>query len=616
MAQLSIKKETLQRFGRFLTKMVMPNIGAFIAWGLITACFSPDGWLPSEDLNKLVEPMITYLLPLLIGATGGRMVAGARGSVVGSIATMGVIVGTDIPMIMGAMMMGPLGGYLIKRMDEALKHRTPMGFEMLTSNFSAGILGFVIALAGYKLVGPTVELVSLFLEKGVYALVERNLLFMVSLIIEPGKVLFLNNAINHGVLGNLGIQQASEMGKSVFFLLESNPGPGLGILLATYFHSKDAIKQTVPGAIVIHFLGGIHEIYFPYVLASPLLFIAVILGGMSGVMTMTLLEVGLVATPSPGSIFAVLAMTPKTDWLSVLVAVTVSVLVTFVAARLILARMNDQETTEIEENDMLETVEPAVSKGLFSSLGPAHLSKIVFACDTGMGSSAMGAALVSKMLSEAGVNLSVENAPIDDIPADADLVITFEALIGRAKRSAPHAHHVGIGDFLYKPQYEELIEQIKQYCVIEEGTITMNTPNQILMQENIHLNMPSVSKEEAIRYAGELLLKGGYVEEAYIEGMLAREAKFTTYIGNGVAIPHGENEVKDRILASGIVVIQYPQGIDFGEGNEVKLVIGIAGKGNEHIQLLSNIAEAIEDEVLLERMCSTGDKAFIYELLS
>ncbi len=624
MSQVMNHKDKVQRFGRFLTKMVMPNIGAFIAYGLITACFNPNGWLPNEDLNRLVTPMITYLLPMLIGYTGGRMIFGHRGGVVGSIATMGVIVGTDIPMFIGAMIVGPLGGAIIKRIDEALKSRVPMGFEMLTSNFAAGIVGFFIALIGYKLVGPTVEILSHLLEKGVYALVRHNLLFLVSLIIEPGKILFLNNVINHGILGNLGVQQASETGKSVFFLLETNPGPGLGILLATFFHSKESIKQTVPGAAVIHFFGGIHEIYFPYVLASPLLFIAVIFGGMSGVMTMNLLNLGIVATPSPGSIFAILAMTPKQDILSVLLAVGVSTVVTFAIAKVILARTADQKTPENEfELELeLETDQEALPGKTALPLAFAKLeadyrfSKIVFACDTGMGSSAMGAALVGKMMSDAGIVIEVDNAPIDDIPADADLIITFEALKGRAQHSAPNAMHVGIHDFLYKPQYEALIQQIKPYCRIEEGKSAMTLPIEILVKDNIHLNRPSVSKEDAICYAGELLLKGGYVEETYIQGMLAREAKFTTYIGNGVAIPHGENEVKDRILASGIVVIQYPNGIDFGGGNEVKLVIGIAGKGNEHIQLLSNIAEAIEDEVLLEKMCSTTDINFIYDLLS
>lgn len=600
MQALSTHKEKLQRFGRFLTKMVMPNIGAFIAWGLLTAIFNENGWYPNAELSQMIDPMMRYLLPMLIGYTGGRMVGGVRGGVVGSIATMGVITGTDIPMFMGAMLIGPFGGWVIQQIDQRLKANIPMGFEMLTSNFAAGIVGFLIAIVGYKLVGPVVQLLSLFIESGVYWLIRHKLLFLASLFIEPGKILFLNNAINHGILDNLGIHQVSEAGKSVFFLLESNPGPGLGILLATYWHGKKSVKETVPGAAVIHFFGGIHEIYFPYVLASPALFLAVILGGMSGVLTMNLLNVGLVATPSPGSIFAILAMSPRTDVAAVLVAIGISVFVTFGTAHIILSRLSDTDK---------ETEEPTLTAG-------RQITKIVFACDTGMGSSAMGAALVGKMLEEAHIKMVVENAPIDELPNDADLIVTIEALKSRAVQAAPNAVHIGIQDFLNKAQYERLIEELKLYGVQEKGNNEMSLPNAILMQENIYLNLPSVSKEAAICHAGEVLAKSGYVEPAYIEGMLAREAKFTTYIGNGVAIPHGENEVKDKIVASGLVVLQYPNGIDFGDGNMANLVIGIAGKGNEHMQLLSNIAEAIEDEALLAQMVSTSDKAFIFNLLS
>lgn len=618
-------KDRVQRFGRFLSKMVMPNMGAFIAWGLITAIFDQNGWWPNPELSQMIEPMIKYMLPMLIAYTGGRMIGNVRGGLVGSIAVMGVISGSDVPMFLGAMIVGPLSGWLITKIDSKLKNRVPMGFEMLTSNFAAGILGFFIAILGFKLVGPLVETLSLFMEKGVYYLIQHNLLFLASLLIEPGKILFLNNAINHGILGNLGVQQASEIGKSVFFLLETNPGPGLGILLATYFHSKKSVKETVPGAIVIHLFGGIHEIYFPYVLASPALFIAVTIGGMSGVLMMNLLSIGLVATPSPGSLFAILAMSPRSDILSVLAAILVSVVVTFIIAHLILSRLETSPESDAEEEKKIregldKEQEMPKEKGLERDLSKMenweNISKIVFACDTGMGSSAMGAALVSKMLEEAKVNMRVENAPIDDLPADADLVITIEALKTRAIHSAPNAIHIGVMDFLYKPQYEALIENIKKYCIHEKGNIEMSLPNAILTIDNIHLNMPSVSKEAAIRYAGELLCSSGYVEPAYIQGMLSREEKFTTFIGNGVAIPHGENEVKECVIASGLVVIQYPEGIDFGDGNVANIVIGIAGKGNEHIQLLSNIAEAIEDDTLLNQMFTTEDKSFIFNLFS
>ena len=264
-------KERIQKLGRFLSGMVMPNIAAFIAWGFITALFIPDGWFPNETFAELVGPMITYLLPILIAYTGGRMVNGIRGGVVGAIAAVGVIVGSDIPQFLGAMIVGPFAGYLSKQMDRVLKPITPTGFEMLVNNFSLGILGLILAIISQLFIGPVVAGGVTSLGKAVQVIVDAKLLPFTSLIVEPAKVLFLNNAINHGVFAPLGLEQVQSVGRSIFFLIETNPGPGLGLLLACMFFAKGAERQTAPGAIIIHFLGGIHEIYFPYVLMQPLL---------------------------------------------------------------------------------------------------------------------------------------------------------------------------------------------------------------------------------------------------------------------------------------------------------------------------------------------------------
>lgn len=304
-------KIKVQSFGRFLSNMVMPNIGAFIAWGIITALFIPTGWLPNETLAKLVGPMITYLLPLLIGYTGGKLVGGERGGVVGAITTMGVIVGADMPMFLGSMIAGPLGGYCIKKFDAWVDGKIKSGFEMLVNNFSAGIIGMILAILAFLGIGPAVEVLSKLLAAGVNFMVAHDMLPLASIFVEPAKILFLNNAINHGIFSPLGIQQSHELGKSIFFLIEANPGPGMGVLLAYMFFGRGSAKQSAGGAAIIHFLGGIHEIYFPYVLMNPRLILAVILGGMTGVFTLTILNGGLVSPASPGSILAVLAMTPK-----------------------------------------------------------------------------------------------------------------------------------------------------------------------------------------------------------------------------------------------------------------------------------------------------------------
>ncbi|ABR50349.1 PTS system, mannitol-specific IIC subunit [Alkaliphilus metalliredigens QYMF] len=446
-------QETIQKFGRFLSGMVMPNIGAFIAWGLITALFIPTGWRPNENLAELVGPMIIYLLPLLIGYTGGKMVGGVRGGVIGAVATMGVIVGVDIPMFIGAMLMGPIGGYAIKKFDEAVEGKVPAGFEMLVNNFSAGIIGTLVALLAYLAIGPVVQGLNNTLAAGVGAIVNAGLLPLSSLFIEPGKILFLNNAMNHGILGPLGIQETSSLGKSIFFLLETNPGPGLGILLAYWMFAKGMVKQSAPGAIIIHFLGGIHEIYFPYVLMNPILLVAVMAGGASGVLTFSILGAGLVATPSPGSIFALMAMTPRGGYFAVLAGVIVSTTVSFLIAAYFIKRSNNK----LDEGELTEAKERVAGfKGKKSKL---TVSKIIFACDAGMGSSAMAATGLRNKLKKAGLGIEVVNCAIDEIPSDSEMVITHESLTDRARTKAPNAEHISIRNFMNSPEVDELVNR-------------------------------------------------------------------------------------------------------------------------------------------------------------
>ncbi|MDK2878660.1 MAG: mannitol system or component [Thermoanaerobacteraceae bacterium] len=450
----------IQAFGRFLSGMVMPNIGAFIAWGLITAFFIPTGWMPNEHLGKLVGPMIVYLLPLLIGYTGGKLVHGVRGGVVGAVATMGVVVGSDIPMFMGAMIMGPIGGYAIKKFDDAVQDRIPAGFEMLVNNFSAGIIGMIITLLAYMVIGPVVLGLNKFLAAGVQAIVNAGLLPLASLFIEPGKILFLNNAINHGILAPLGVEQVSQAGKSIFFLLETNPGPGLGVLLAYWLVGKGMAKQSAPGAIIIHFFGGIHEIYFPYVLMNPILILAVILGGATGVFTFVLLGAGLVATPSPGSIFAEIAMTPRGGYFPVLAGIALSAVVSFLVSSVLLKRFAAEEGDIYAAQDMVDKLK---GKKAFHAVGQkSSVEKIVFACDGGMGSSAMGASVLRKKIQQAGLDVKVIHAAINEIPQDADIVISHKELTDRARVAAPDAEHISIEAFVNNPVYDQIVDRLKK----------------------------------------------------------------------------------------------------------------------------------------------------------
>ncbi len=606
-------KVKVQTFGRFLSAMVMPNIGAFIAWGFITALFIPTGWIPSETLSKLVEPMIIYLLPLLIGYSGGKLVGGERGGVVGAIATSGVIVGTSIPMFIGAMIAGPIGGYAIKKFDRAVEGKIKAGFEMLVNNFSAGIIGMILALIFFRLVGSMVEVLNVGLENAVEKIVEINLLPLTSIIVEPAKILFLNNAINHGVFSPLGIQQSQELGKSIFFLIEANPGPGLGILLAYMLFGKGTAQNSAPSATIIHFLGGIHEIYFPYVLMNPLLIIAVILGGMSGVFTNVILRGGLIAPASPGSIFALLAMTPRGGFGATILSILVGGIVSCLTAMIILKRKgNEKEDLNDVKSKMkqMKNRKEKPSKTL-NSISTEEVSKIIVACDAGMGSSAVGASLLRKKLKNAGIDIFVENRAINNLTEDVDIVITHSDLTSRAKTLVTSPIHLSVDNFINEKFYENLVRKLKNN--IEEVKKNYIDKSEVLIKKGITLGLESVSKKRAIKNIGLEMAKLGYVAGDYYNCMLEREEKSTTYIGNNVAIPHGTLEGKSKVLKTGIVVNQYTDGIDFGD-EKAYILIGIAGKDNEHVDIIANIANIIANEETVMRLAKTKNIDDIYNL--
>ncbi|OCG71394.1 PTS mannitol transporter subunit IICBA [Gilliamella sp. Occ3-1] len=619
-------KLKVQNFGRFLSNMVMPNIGAFIAWGFITAIFIPTGWYPNETIAKLVSPMITYLLPLLIGYTGGKLVHGERGAVVGAITTMGVIVGADIPMFLGAMIVGPLGGWVIKQFDKTIDGKVKSGFEMLVNNFSAGIIGMLLALLSFFAIGPSVVVASSKLTLAVNFLVEHNSLPLTSIIIEPAKILFLNNAINHGIFSPLGVQQAAEHSQSIFFLIEANPGPGLGLLLAYMLLGKGSAKSSASGAAIIHFFGGIHEIYFPYVLMNPRLIIAVILGGMTGVFTLTLFGAGLSSPASPGSIIAVLAVTPKSSMFGVIISVIAATMVTFIVSAILLKTTKEADKSLEEAKSNISEMKNE-SKGIVNgTLDLTKVKKIIVACDAGMGSSAMGAGVLRKKVQDADLDIFVTNVAINNLPDDVDIVITHKDLTDRAKQHAPNAHHISLTNFLDSQLYSQLVADLLSSQANNEASETVPISNQStdniplfkLSQQNIFLGLTAKNKEEAIRFTGQKLVDNGYVTPTYIEAMLEREKLTSTYLGESIAVPHGTIESKDDVIKTGIVFCQYPAGVQFGdeEDDKAKIVIGIAAHNNEHLDVIAKLTNALDDETIIAKLATTNNIKEVLAILS
>jgi PTS system mannitol-specific IIC component len=648
----------VQRFGTFLSNMVLPNIGAFIAWGLITALVIETGWIhlighdwlgyngsygiveklghwgshATDTANAgIVGPMITYLLPLLIGYTGGKMMYDdtVRGGVVGAIATMGAIAGSPVPMFLGAMVMGPLGGYTMKRLDALWTHKIRPGFEMLVNNFSAGIWGMLLAFVGFVVAAPFVSAFSKVASNVIDTLVSNHLLPLTSIFIEPAKILFLNNAVNQGILTPLGLAEAKDKGQSILFLLEANPGPGLGLLIAFALFGKGAAKASAPGAILIQFVGGIHEIYFPYVLMKPKLIIAVILGGMTGITTNLVFSSGLRSPASPGSIIAVWTAAPPGSLVGVTLSVIFAAAVSCAVASFLLkidrsvddgdlaGATSNMEAMKGKKSSIAGSL---VGSGAGSRSGP--IRSIVFACDAGMGSSAMGASVLRKKVQAAGFSdVTVVNKAISNLTDTFDLVVTHQDLTARAKQRTGSAVHVSVDNFMNSPRYDEIVELIEQTNgegsagaapAVGEADPVMSPD--LLAVDSIVLDASGDSRDAAITRAGELLVATGAVDASYVEAMHARELSVSTYMGNELALPHGTNEAKPSIRRTAISFVRYSDGVDW-KGKQVKFVIGIAAAGNDHLKLLGQIAEIFLDPDQVARLEAASTPTDVLEVL-
>ena len=442
----------LRRFGHRLSGMIMPNLSIFIAWSLLSLVAGYTTGNLRLALSEVETIMIRVVLPILIGFTGGKMFEEQRGGVVAAIATVGVIVSTDVPQLFGAMFIGPLAGYTFAKIEQILLPKVKEGYEMLTKNFLAGIVGGLLCCFGILVVAPAVESASFWLYQFSSWLIEANLLPLVHVFLEPLKVLFFNNAINHGLLTPLGLEGASQTGQSILFLLETNPGPGVGVLVAFLLFGSVGQRKTAGGATMIQLIGGIHEIYFPFVLMDPRLFLAVIAGGMSGTLVFQIFNVGLSAPASPGSLVAILANTPTDARLAVFSGIFVSFLCSFAIASLLLKRQRGIEPVSIikmKEEDQVETVTP-------------NYQQILFVCDAGMGSSAMGASLLSRQLKAVDLEMPVTYKSVHQMKWQPKTLVVIQAELKQlAQKYVPEKDMVSVQNFLeIKSYYPQVLAKL------------------------------------------------------------------------------------------------------------------------------------------------------------
>lgn len=600
----------VQKFGSTLSAMVMPNIGVFIGWGVLAALFIDTGWRPNPYLNQLVGPILTYLLPALIGYTAGYNVHGRRGGVIGAFATMGMVVGSEVTMLVGGMIMGPLAAWLLKKWDKFIQGKVKPGLEMLVDNFSLGLIGVVLCILGYAAVAPMMTAIQNVLAAGVNFMTERNLLPFTALFVQPAQVLFLNNAINHGILVPLGIQQAAEVGKSVLFLIEANGAYWVGLVAAYAVFGKGMAKKSAPGAVLIQFFGGIAETCFPYCLMNPLTILGPMAGNIFSIFVLTNFGGGAVGPPSPGSVFAFYMMTPKECLVVNTIAYFGSLAVSFVVTALILKLTDKSTDEEIPVSDSPSSGASVESTQVLGHI--ASLNKVIFACDAGMGSSAMGVSILRTRLQKAGMRPEIDHVAVSEIPTDADVVVTNVNLAERAKMTTKGKIPIlTLSNFMDQNEYNRIVAQIQDMMRADAPKLEEKP---LFGEQNIVLNASFKNKREAIEACADIFIKGGYTNESYKADMIKRDAEASVYLGNGVAMPHGLATSKQTILHSGICFIQVPKGVDF-DGETAYLLIGVAGRGEEHVDILGQVGGLLCEDGTIDQLKKATTPKQVLEIL-
>ena len=475
-------RNAIHKFGKFYSNIMINMIGIFIFVGILSVIFGDYGWAPNENIYAISQFVYSYVIPALIAYAAGNHMGqiyekrpdvpktgiNHAGGAIAVMAAAGVMIADKNCAILGAMILGPVCGLLWKHVLEPLTRKAVQGMEMLTRNLVAAIVGAAFSIAAYYVLTPVLSAVTHVIMMGVDWLIAHKLICLTSILIEPAKVFFLNNSIHHGILLPLAMQQAEQNGSSMLFLLETNPGPGLGVLLALWLSNRKKRKEYA-AYMFVECIGGIHEIYFPEVLANLWLLLALIPGGMAGILCMSVFHVASAGLVSPGSILTLLFMSGH-HVLATLFAVAISTAVSCAIAFFILKRQGkwcteaaisaqEEKKEEVQEKkeEAVQEKRQVLEKELMQGI------KIGFICDAGVGSSAMGAALFRRKLKEEGMDgITAEAYAVDQIPEDLTIGVCQRAFLEILQKESNLSNIVTMESLLNQTEHLALIEKLRK----------------------------------------------------------------------------------------------------------------------------------------------------------
>lgn len=475
-AEKQMKKQ-LRKAGKFYSSIMMENIGIFIFVGLLSVIFQDKGWFPNKNIYAVSQVVYETVLPLCISYAGGERLGGQRGGILSVLMLAGMMSAYESVGMLAGMLAAPIGGLLWNCMEQRIKKYARSSIQMLTMNLLLGILGGILAIGGYYLVAPLIQMAAAMITGAVHILVKYSLTGVLSLVIEPLKVFFLNNIVNHGILVPLGTQEVAESGSSVLFLLETNPGPGLGMLAALYCTKREK-REEYAAAMAAEAVGGIHEVYFPIVLSSMWLLLPMALGSAAGAWCFTVLDAGIGVPVSPGSFITILIMAGRGNMAKVAVGIVLSAAVSFGGSLLVqklgerkkeykvpVEAMQEQlfaeEAVQEKTNEMQKPFTEQQELQKEESRMPVR--KIGFICDAGVGSSAMGAALFRRKMAQTGIEgVQAEAYACDQIPEDLDLLVCQKDFLKMMPKETGDEQIFAVESLLGGEAFEELVEIIRK----------------------------------------------------------------------------------------------------------------------------------------------------------